>query len=50
MSDVPALSRPVDISRIAAAGTVAGSIICGENGCTFHRHVRLEGWSPPAKP
>jgi hypothetical protein len=25
-------------------GTVAGSIVCSEKGCSFHRYVRLDGW------
>jgi hypothetical protein len=32
---------------IAADGTVSSSLQCPHDGCTFHDHVRLEGWAAP---
>ena len=35
-----------DVHTIAADGTVSPSYVCPVKGCTFHVHVRLDGWTP----
>lgn len=29
---------------ISEDGTVTPSVVCPEDGCTFHEHIRLVGW------
>jgi hypothetical protein len=38
------------IHKIADDGTVTPSWICRYYHCTFHAHIRLEGWDPRSKP
>ncbi len=40
-------SLSLDVHRIAGDGTVTPSCVCSHDGCSFHEHVRLEGWSTP---
>lgn len=32
--------------EIDAAGDVTPSLVCPAEGCVFHEHVRLVGWTP----
>lgn len=34
------------VHAIAADGTCSPSFVCATRGCSFHEHVRLEGWEP----
>lgn len=34
------------IHRIEADGRMKPSYVCTATGCSFHAHVRLEGWAP----
>lgn len=34
-----------DSHSIDAEGVVSPSVVCPEDGCGFHDHVRLVGWS-----
>lgn len=34
------------VHAIAADGSISPSYVCSVTGCTFHEHVRLEGWDP----
>lgn len=36
----------LDNHTVAGDGTVDPSVQCPEDGCDFHDHVRLEGWTP----
>lgn len=31
---------------IAADGTVSPSVVCPQDGCGFHDHIKLLGWAP----
>ena len=31
---------------IAVDGTVTPSVVCPQEGCTFHEFIRLEAWKP----
>lgn len=37
-------SRPEDHHTIDDGGVVSPSVVCPEDGCGFHDHVRLVGW------
>jgi len=39
-------SDVLDDHTIADDGTVTPSVVCPYDGCDWHVHVRLEGWSP----
>lgn len=34
---------------IAENGMVAPSVVCPEEGCTFHEYIQLEGWIGPGR-
>lgn len=37
----------IDEHEIAADGTVTPSVVCNQDGCDFHEHIRLIGWDYP---
>jgi hypothetical protein len=32
--------------QISEDGIVSPSVVCPKDGCSYHEHIRLEGWVP----
>jgi hypothetical protein len=36
----------IEDHEIAASGQVSPSVVCTQDGCTWHVWIKLEGWEP----